>query len=83
MKLLDERGGQIFYHDPLVREISFDGYTLQSVLLSPESLAASDVVVIVTDHTHFDARLIVEHSRLVIDARNFTRGITSEKIVRL
>jgi UDP-N-acetyl-D-glucosamine dehydrogenase len=83
MKLLDERGGEIFYHDPLVPEITFNGSTFHSVLLSPESISASDVVVVVTDHTHFDARLIVEHSRLVIDARNFTRGITSDKIVRL
>lgn len=83
MKLLDERGGEIFYHDPLVPEITFNGSTFHSVPLSPESISASDAVVVLTDHTHFDARLIVEHSRLVIDARNFTRGITSEKIVRL
>lgn len=83
MKLLEERGGEIFYHDPLVPEIAFDGYTLRSVPLSPESVSASDVVVVVTDHSHFDARLIVEHSRLVIDTRNITRGIASEKIIRL
>ncbi|MBI2359952.1 MAG: nucleotide sugar dehydrogenase [Deltaproteobacteria bacterium] len=83
MKVLDDRGGEIFYHDPLIPQIAFNGYILRSVPLSPESLSGCDVVVVVTDHTHFDARLIVEHSRLVIDTRNITRGINSEKVVRL
>lgn len=83
MKLLDERGAEIIYHDPLVPEIAFNGYNLRSIPFSPESLSASDVVVVITDHSVFDARLVVEHSRLIIDARDLTRGINSEKIVRL
>jgi len=40
-------------------------------------------VVILADHSQFDPQEIVDASRLVVDARNFTRGIESDKIVRL
>jgi UDP-N-acetyl-D-glucosamine dehydrogenase len=38
-------------------------------------------VVIVTDHSDYDYSRIVEQSQLVVDTRNATRGISSEKIV--
>ncbi|MBI3060653.1 MAG: nucleotide sugar dehydrogenase [Deltaproteobacteria bacterium] len=83
MKLLGERGGEIAYHDPYVSQLRLESELLQSAPLTSQSLASADVVVIITDHTRFDAGEIVGHSRLIIDARNLTQGIESEKIVRL
>ena len=83
MQLLHEKGGKICYNDPLVSQMVFDNQLLCSVPLNGQSLSSFDVVVVVTDHTRFDAREIVEFSRLVIDTRNLTRGIQSEKVVRL
>ena len=37
---------------------------------------------IVTDHSDYDYRAIVEQAQLVVDTRNATRGIESSKIVR-
>jgi UDP-N-acetyl-D-glucosamine dehydrogenase len=39
-------------------------------------------VVIVTDHSRYDYRAIVEKAKLVVDTRNATKGIESAKIVR-
>jgi UDP-N-acetyl-D-glucosamine dehydrogenase len=39
-------------------------------------------VLIVTDHSDYDYRRIVQESQLVVDTRNATKGISSEKIVR-
>lgn len=83
MKLLQEKGGEISYHDPYVLQLSFNGQILRSVSLSPQTLSSCDVAVVVTDHSRFDAGEIVEHSRLVIDARNLTQHIQSKNIVRL
>jgi len=83
VRLLRERGAEVSYHDPHVSRLSVDEQFLRSVTLSPRCLAAQDAVVVVTDHSRFDARQIVKHSRLVIDARNLTQGIDSKKIVRL
>ena len=83
IKLLHEMGGEISYHDPHVSQLSFENQLLHSVSLGTRSLSSSDVVVVLTDHTRFNAQDIVESSRLIIDTRNLTRGIQSEKIVRL
>jgi UDP-N-acetyl-D-glucosamine dehydrogenase len=41
-----------------------------------------DCVLIVTDHSSYDYKKIVEQAQLVVDSRNATRGIQSPKIVR-
>jgi len=38
-------------------------------------------VLIVTDHSDYDYKKIVNESKLVVDSRNATRGIKSDKIV--
>lgn len=83
IELLQEKGGEVAYHDPHVPRLSVGSRMLESVPLTKESLASCDVVVIVTDHSRFNAGEIVSLSRLVVDARNLTRGIESKKIVRL
>jgi UDP-N-acetyl-D-glucosamine dehydrogenase len=47
-----------------------------------ENLGQYDAVVIVTDHSTYDYRAIVEQSQLVVDTRNATKGIHSPNIVR-
>jgi UDP-N-acetyl-D-glucosamine dehydrogenase len=46
-----------------------------------KDLGQYDCVVIVTDHSDYDYRRIVQDSQLVVDTRNATRGIASPKIV--
>jgi UDP-N-acetyl-D-glucosamine dehydrogenase len=47
-------------------------------------LRSQDCVLIVTDHSAYDWAWVVEHSPLVVDTRNATRGVTKgrERIVR-
>jgi UDP-N-acetyl-D-glucosamine dehydrogenase len=49
---------------------------------SLENLGQYDCVLIVTDHSDYDYPSIVRESQLVVDTRNATKGIKSEKIVR-
>jgi UDP-N-acetyl-D-glucosamine dehydrogenase len=74
MGLLFQRGARVQYHDPYVetlRASDWPGNTdLHSVPLSPATLAATDCVVIVTDHTAFDYDVVVEQSKLIVDSRN-------------
>jgi UDP-N-acetyl-D-mannosaminuronate dehydrogenase len=46
-------------------------------------MAAADLVCIVTAHPSIDYGEVVERSSLVLDFRGITRGIESEKLVRL
>ncbi|HEY0780757.1 MAG TPA: nucleotide sugar dehydrogenase [Gemmatirosa sp.] len=70
IRLLEQRGAEVAYHDPHVPHYREDGETRQSVALAAEELRASDAVVIVTDHTAIDWALVVEHAGLVVDTRN-------------
>jgi UDP-N-acetyl-D-glucosamine dehydrogenase len=81
MLLLRRWGGVITYSDPYVPVLRLDGLNLEA---SPEdAAAAADCVVIVTDHSSFDYKALVERSRLIVDTRNALKGIVSPKIVRL
>jgi UDP-N-acetyl-D-glucosamine dehydrogenase len=85
LELLRDRGIEAEYHDPYVPALRVGAIELGSVPLTPEALAASDCVVIHTDHGRFDFDWVVEHARLVFDTRNATRGVRGgrDKVVRL
>jgi UDP-N-acetyl-D-glucosamine dehydrogenase len=88
IKLLQERGAKVDYHDPYfpylhkMRHYDFAG--MKSVDLTAESLTRYAAVVIATDHSSYDYPFIVRHAPLVIDTRNATQSIREyhETIVR-
>ena len=78
---LRSKGCDVRYHDPFVREISFDdahtesgGEPMSSVELNDEEIQASDCVLIVTNHSQIDYRRIIELAPLVVDTRNALNG---------
>lgn len=83
--LLRERRADVVYHDPYVPSVRIDGETISSIVLDPEALLQADCVVIATDHDSYDWAWIVNHSRLVVDTRNATQGISSPagRVVKL
>jgi UDP-N-acetyl-D-glucosamine dehydrogenase len=70
MRLLEERGAQIEYHDPFIPSYREDGHERRGVELSDELLDRVDAVVIVTDHSGVDYQRIVDHAGLLVDTRN-------------
>jgi UDP-N-acetyl-D-glucosamine dehydrogenase len=70
LRLLEEDGAEVAYHDPYVPHLQEDGRALDSVALTSELLSAADAVVILTDHTDFDYEMIVAESKVLIDARH-------------
>jgi UDP-N-acetyl-D-glucosamine dehydrogenase len=82
LRLLEARGASVSYSDPFVPELAWNGGVLRSVDLLP-AVKASDVVVIVTDHSNVPYREVVEGAKAVVDTRNATRGIESAKVVKL
>jgi len=83
IELLQKDGAQVSYHDPYFPVIGKGRkYDLQLKCTELKNLGQFDCVVIVTDHSDYDYRRIVQESQLVVDTRNATRGIASDKIVR-
>ena len=78
LRLLQADGAEVSYHDPYVPEIHEDDEgspELASVELTDEALAEADAVVILTDHSSFDYVQVVAKARVLVDARNATRGV--------
>ena len=82
IELLQKDGAKVSYHDPYFPVIGKGRkYDLQMKCAELKNLGQYDCVVIVTDHSDYDYRGIVQQAQLVVDTRNATRGIESSKIV--
>jgi len=83
MSLLVAGGAEVSYHDPYVPSFSEHGLRLESVDLEAPTLAAQDLVIIVTDHSNVDYEEVAARSRLVFDTRNALRGTLAPNVTRL
>ncbi len=82
IELLQKEGAEVSYHDPYFPTIGKGRrYDLQMKRSSLDNLGQYDCVLIVTDHSDYDYAKIVQEAQLVVDSRNATKGIKSEKIV--
>ena len=89
IELLEKRGVEVSFHDPLVTEIPpsrehADLAGRRSVELTQAIVASFDATVICTDHDAVDYRRLVEWSPLVIDTRNVCsrQGLTRAHIIK-
>ena len=77
MEQLEEKGAIVEYSDPHVpifpkmREHNFD---LKSVELTPEKIADYDVLLLATDHSKFDYKMLKDNAQMIVD----TRGVYTE-----
>ena len=84
MELLQAKGAEISYSDPHVPRflpMRKHDFALESVPLTPETLAAVDCVLLATDHDRFDYALIKTYAALIVDTRGRYRE-PAEHIVR-
>ena len=88
MDLLLRRGAIVLYNDPLIPTLPsmrrYPHLRMASQELTAELLNRQDCTVIVTDHSAYDWPWIVEHSSLVVDTRNATKGVAAgrERIIK-
>ena len=85
-KLLDillERGAEVSYCDPhvpfLPKKRHYDVPSMTTEQPSPEYWQSLDCALISTDHTLFDWEEIVANSQLVVDTRNATKNVKSNR----
>src|SRR5205085_6824636 len=50
MRLLEQHGAEVVFHDPFIQSFREDGHTRSSVDLTTDQLERADAVVIVTNH---------------------------------
>jgi UDP-N-acetyl-D-glucosamine dehydrogenase len=68
MGLLEEKGAIVEYTDPYVPFFP-KMRDLTSVNLTPEIIASYDVLLLATDHSTFDYKMIQKNAQLIVDTR--------------
>ena len=86
MNVLAAKGAVLTFADPTAAALPATawagGIELRSLVLTPQTIADADCVVILADHGALDTDAIVAHGRLVVDVRNATGG-ASGSVFRL
>jgi len=74
MSILQGKGAKLSYVDPHVPALAArqwaGGYDLASVPATRATFAATDCIVILTDHHAFDYQAMIDASPLIVDTRN-------------
>ncbi len=84
-KLLEERGARVKYNDPFVPAVRWHDKSVKSTKLTKAVFNMADLTIILTNHSAYDYKWIVENSNLVFDTRNATANIraSKKKVVKL
>jgi UDP-N-acetyl-D-glucosamine dehydrogenase len=82
IELLQREGAEVSYNDPYFPTVGKGRkYDLQMTCTPLDKIKEYDCVVIVTNHSDYDYPKIVKEAQLVVDTRNATGNIKSDKIV--
>jgi UDP-N-acetyl-D-glucosamine dehydrogenase len=79
MRLLEERGAHVVFHDPHVPRFREDGREHEGVELTDRELSRADIAVLVTDHASVDYQRVVDRVPILVDTRNATSSLRPGK----
>jgi len=76
IKLLQEDGAEVVYHDPYVPSFNEHGLIMENTPLTDEVLESCTMAVITTDHQCVDYDRVVDKVPHVLDTRNASKRLT-------
>jgi UDP-N-acetyl-D-glucosamine dehydrogenase len=82
LEILQKHKASVSYYDPLIPYLKFNHFNLRSIRLD-RTINKFHCVVIATDHTSMDYKLILKNSQNIFDTRNVYKNITDKKIYKL
>jgi UDP-N-acetyl-D-glucosamine dehydrogenase len=68
--LLKQKGADVSFFDPFVPVVKHDDWQLESVADFMREVNAVDCVVVITNHSQLDYKMILDDAKLIIDTRN-------------
>ena len=83
--LLQQKGADVFYHDPYIPQFKEDMVQMESVNNLDQAIRGADCVVIITNHSQYDYMAILENAKCIVDTRNAlgNAGREISKVYRL
>lgn len=80
LEILVGDGAKVDYHDPYVPSFQDEhGHTRHSIPLTTYVLSEADCVIICTDHSQTDWDYVVKHAPVIVDTRNATKNVQSDR----
>jgi len=85
IELLKAKRAKISYYDPLFPYLEIRGIDMKPIQVNAKTLKKFDCVLLVTDHTRLNYRLLAKNSKAILDTRNifYRLGISGKNIVKL
>ncbi len=83
IELFKEKGVDVSYFDPIIPYLKIGTIDLASIALTAKNLAGFDCVVIATDHSDVNYKLILKSAKMIFDTRNVFEGCKNKKIIKL
>jgi UDP-N-acetyl-D-glucosamine dehydrogenase len=84
IELLQNAGSKVEYYDPYVPFLEYGNIYLRSLnKLIDNEINKFDACLILTDHSNIDYKVLIDHSKLIIDTRNVYPNNKSQNIKRL
>lgn len=77
IECLEERGANVQYYDPWVKEYTYKGRTESSIPeLTSDVLSSADLVMITCKHTNVNYDFVQQHASAIFDTKNAMSEIT-------
>lgn len=83
ISLLEKEGAIVTVNDPFIPSFSIGEKPYRSAELTPQLLHNCDIAVVTTNHSCYDASLIVDNAPAVFDTRNLTGGVAAGNVERI
>ena len=84
IKQLTKFGANLTYNDDFIPTVSVSKeISMHSKKLDHIKFSDFDCVVIITNHGYYDIEKIVKNSKLIVDTRNATKGISKDTIFKI
>ncbi|MFA5032714.1 MAG: nucleotide sugar dehydrogenase [bacterium] len=83
IEILSQKVNKLLYNDPYIKNITVNNIKYASVPLTIQLIKKVDCILIVTDHSNYDYKCLVNNAKLIVDTRNATKGLKGDNIIKL
>jgi UDP-N-acetyl-D-glucosamine dehydrogenase len=76
-------GSKVQFHDNFIKNIKINGIEYKSLSLTENNIKHHDIIVILTDHSYINWKIIYKKSKLIFDTRNVFNKYDENKKIQL
>lgn len=74
----------VTFYDPFIPEFKENGVTMKGLTeLTPEIVAAADLVIITAAHTNVDYAMVQKHAKVIFDTKNVTKHLENRENIAI